>query len=345
MKKTKLIKDFNERELIDLCESFDFPKFHGSQIYKWLFQKKCNTINEMTNIPQKLKEKLSANYKINCLKIFKQNKSKIDNTTKFLLETHDKKYIEAVSMIDNNRHTVCISSQIGCNVDCDFCATGKMGITRNLSSGEITEQLLIVNKHINRKITNVVFMGMGEPFLNYNNVINAANNFSDPKGFNLSTKKITISTAGILPQIKKFISEEQKFKLAISLNASNDISRNRIMPINKKWNISSILNEIKKYKFSKHRIVMFEYVLLAGLNDRDEDALELSKLLKNITCKINLIPFNEIYGKYKRPSLKSINSFAKILHENKGQYRVFVRWSKGEDIDAACGQLATQTNE
>tara|TARA_B100001094_G_scaffold240364_1_gene235975 strand:+ start:1534 stop:2571 length:1038 start_codon:yes stop_codon:yes gene_type:complete len=344
MKKTKLIKDFNETELIDLCESLKFPKFHGSQIYKWLFQKNCHSINDMTNIPQKLKEQLNANYEIECLKIFKKNKSKIDNTTKFLLETNDKKFIEVVSMIDDNRHTVCISSQIGCNVDCDFCATGKMGITRNLSSGEITDQLLIVNKHIKQKITNVVFMGMGEPFLNYNNVINAANNFSNPKGFNLSTKKITISTAGILPQIKKFISESQKFKLAISLNASNDASRDAIMPINKKWNISSILNEIKKYKFNKHRVIMFEYVMLAGLNDRKEDALELSKLLKNISCKINLIPFNETYGVYQRPSLKSINSFAKILHENRGEYRVFVRWSKGEDIDAACGQLATNTN-
>ena len=345
MKKTKLIKDFNEQELSDLCKSLDFPKFHGTQIYKWLFQKKCNSFNEMTNVPKQLKEKINTNYSIDCLKIFKKNRSKIDNTTKFLLETHDKRYIETVSMIDENRHTVCISSQIGCNVDCDFCATGKMGITRNLSSGEITEQLLIVNKHIDKKITNVVFMGMGEPFLNYNNVINAANNFSNPKGFNLSTKKITISTAGILPQIKKFISENQKFKLAISLNASNDKSRNTIMPINKKWNISSILNEIKKYKFNKHRVIMFEYVLLAGINDRYEDAMELSKMLKNISCKINLIPFNEIYGQYKRPSINSINSFAKVLHENKGQYRVFVRWSKGEDIDAACGQLATNSNE
>ena len=345
MKKTKLIKDFNEEELINLCETLNFPKFHGSQIYKWLFKNKCKSINEMSNVPQELKNKIKDNFKFDCLKIFKKNESKIDKTTKFLLETDDKKYIETVSMIDGNRHTVCISSQIGCNVDCDFCATGKMGIIRNLSSGEIIEQLLIIDKNITKKITNVVFMGMGEPFLNYNNVINAAKTFSNSRGFNLSTKKITISTAGILPQIQKFISEKQKYKLAISLNASNDQARNDIMPINKKWNISSILNEIKKYNFSKHRIIMFEYVLLKDFNDSEQDALELSQLLRNITCKINIIPFNDIYGSYKRPSIEKINSFAKILHDKRGEYRVFVRWSKGEDIDAACGQLATGENE
>ena len=148
-----------------------------------------------------------------------------------------------------------------------------------------------------------------------------------------------------MPKIKKYISEKHKYKLAISLNAPNDKLRNIIMPINKKWNIEKILNEIKNYDFNKHRIIMFEYVLLKDFNDSKKDALELSNLLKNIVCKINIIPFNEIYGPYKRPTIKNINSFAKILHDNRGQYRVFVRWSKGEDIDAACGQLATKSDE
>jgi len=345
MKKATQLKDLNEYELMELCESLNFPKFHGSQIYKWLFQKKCDSINEMSDIPLELQNIINDKFEMNSLKVFSKNKSQIDNTVKFLIKTKDEKYIETVSMIDRGRHTVCISSQIGCNVDCDFCATGKMGIIRNLSTGEIIEQLLIVNKHIKKSITNIVFMGMGEPFLNYKNVLSASDVFANPKGFNLSTKKITISTAGILPKIKKYISEKHKYKLAISLNAPNDNLRNIIMPINKKWNISKILKEIKNYDFNRHRIIMFEYVLLKDFNDSNEDALELSKLLKNIICKINIIPFNEIYGTYKRPSLKKINSFAKILHDNRGQYRVFVRWSKGEDIDAACGQLATKSDE
>ena len=345
MKKTTQLKDLNENELMELCESFNFPKFHGSQIYKWLFQKKCDSINEMTDIPLELQNIINDKFEINSLEIFSKNKSKIDNTVKFLIKTKDEKYIETVSMIDGDRHTVCISSQIGCNVDCDFCATGKMGIIRNLSIGEIIEQLLIVNKNIKKNVTNIVFMGMGEPFLNYKNVLCASDVFANPKGFNLSTKKITISTAGILPKIKKYISEKHKYKLAISLNAPNDKLRNVIMPINKKWNIEKILNEIKNYDFNKHRIIMFEYVLLKDFNDSKKDALELSNLLKNIVCKINIIPFNEIYGPYKRPTIKNINSFAKILHDNRGQYRVFVRWSKGEDIDAACGQLATKSDE
>ena len=309
MKKTTQLKDLNENELMELCESFNFPKFHGSQIYKWLFQKKCDSINEMTDIPLELQNIINDKFEINSLEIFSKNKSKIDNTVKFLIKTKDEKYIETVSMIDGDRHTVCISSQIGCNVDCDFCATGKMGIIRNLSIGEIIEQLLIVNKNIKKNVTNIVFMGMGEPFLNYKNVLCASDVFANPKGFNLSTKKITISTAGILPKIKKYISEKHKYKLAISLNAPNDKLRNIIMPINKKWNIEKILNEIKNYDFNKHRIIMFEYVLLKDFNDSKKDALELSNLLKNIVCKINIIPFNEIYGPYKRPTIKNINSF------------------------------------
>ena len=341
MKKTKLIKDLNELDFINLCEVWDYPKFHGTQIYKWLFHKKCNSINEMSDLPLNLKNQLKDEFKVDALSIFKKQKSKIDKTTKFLLETSDNQFIESVSMIDESRHTVCVSSQIGCNVDCDFCATGKMGFKRNLSVGEILEQLLIINKNIEKRVTNIVFMGMGEPFLNYRNVIKASDILSSPKGFNLSTKRITISTAGILPKIKQYILEKHKYKLAISLNASNDNTRKKIMPINKKWDIEKLLSATKKYSFNKHRIIMFEYVLLKDFNDSDEDALELSMLLKNITCKINLIPFNEIYGEYQRPDQKRIDSFAKILYDNRGSYRVFVRWSKGEDIDAACGQLAT----
>jgi 23S rRNA (adenine2503-C2)-methyltransferase len=329
----------NQNELEEYCVANNFPKFHGEQLFRWLYKNNHLDLNKMNNIPKKLKEKISSECEISLLKIEKQSISKIDKTIKFLLKTNDNKLVESVSMIDKKRHTVCISSQIGCNVDCDFCATGKMGIDRNLNVGEIIEQLIIVKKNTSVPITNIVFMGMGEPFLNYRNVIESCKIFSDYKAFNLGTKRITISTAGVLPQINLFIKEKHKYKLALSLNAPNDLIRDKIMPINKKWNISELISSLKKYNFFKTRVIMFEYVLLKGINDSIENAKELSKLLKNIQCKVNLIPFNQISGIYKRSDNKTINNFADIL--NKHNIRVLIRWSKGEDIDAACGQLAT----
>ena len=270
-----------------------------------------------------------------------KSESKIDKSTKFLLQTNDNYNIETVSMIENNRHTVCLSSQIGCSVDCDFCATGKMGIIRNLSSGEIIEQITTIMNHINIPITNIVFMGMGEPFLNYKNVIKSCEILCDHNGFNLSSKRITISTSGILPKIDLFIKENHKYKIAISLNASNDKVRNEIMPINKKWNIESLIKSIKKYSFYESRPIMFEYVLLKNINDDKKDAIELANILKGIKCKVNLIPFNEIKGKYSRPDTDQINLFSKTLNESNPDLTVLTRWSKGEDINAACGQLAT----
>ena len=339
MNKKITLMGMNQDELEEYCSSNNFPKFHGEQLFRWIYKNNHLDLNKMTNIPEKLKEKINSDCEISLLKIKNKSISKIDNTIKFLLETHDNKLIESVSMIDNKRHTVCISSQIGCNVDCYFCATGKMGIDRNLNAGEIIEQLILVKNNTSTPITNIVFMGMGEPFLNYRNVIESCKIFTNHKAFNLGTKRITISTAGILPQIDLFIKEKHKYKLALSLNAPNDSIRNKIMPINKKWNIKELISSLKKYNFFKTRVIMFEYVLLNGINDSIENARELARLLKNIQCKVNLIPFNQISGIYKRSDNKTINKFADILNEH--NIRVLIRWSKGEDIDAACGQLAT----
>jgi 23S rRNA (adenine2503-C2)-methyltransferase len=245
-------------------------------------------------------------------------------------------------MVENNRHTVCLSSQVGCVLDCHFCATGKLGLERNLSTGEIVDQLIYVRENTDQPITNVVFMGMGEPFHNYDNVLNASDIFHSPKGFNLASTRITISTAGLLPQINKFIKEKRRYKLAISLNASNDKVRTEIMPINKKWSINDLIKSGKEYSNQKKRLIMFEYVLLKGINDSEEDALELARLLQGIPCKINLIPYNEIEGKYQRPDETTITKFSEILHNYRDEYRVLVRWSKGQDIAAGCGQLAGQ---
>ena len=341
MEKRIILKGMNESDLQQYCVDLNQPKFHGSQLYRWMYKNNCADIDSMNNIPKMLKKEIKKNAVLNLLSIKTQSKSEIDNTTKFLLETHDSKYIETVSMIDNDRHTICLSSQIGCSVDCDFCATGKMGITRNLSTGEIIDQLIIIKEKINKPITNIVFMGMGEPFLNYNNLIRSCEILTNHNAFNLSSKRITISTSGILPKIDLYIKENHKYKLAISLNASNNDFRDKIMPINKKWNIEKIITSVKKYKFFDSRPIMFEYVLLKGLNDSKEDAIRLANILKGIKCKVNLIPFNEIKGYYKRPNKDQINYFSQTLNDSNPHLRVLIRWSKGEDINAACGQLAT----
>ena len=340
MNKIQLIGQ-NLEELQLFCINNKYPKFHGDQLYHWIYRQSMQSTEAMSNIPKELKNIIKNKCNLNLLSIKKQLTSNIDNTNKFLLETIDKKLIECVSMIDKNRHTVCLSSQIGCNVDCDFCATGKMGIIRNLTTGEILNQLHIVNNNIkNHPITNIVFMGMGEPLLNYKNVIKASNIINDNNGFNISSKKITISTAGILPKIKQFIKEEQKYKLAISLNSAINEIRNQIMPINKKWPIDQIITTIKKYKFNKHRPIMFEYAIMKNINDSSEDAYAIIRLLKNTNYKINIIPYNQTYGRYKRPDDLTIQKFIKTLNDN--NLKVFIRNSKGQDIDAACGQLVTK---
>ena len=224
-------------ELCDFCISHNLPKFHGEQLYKWMYNKFIFDTNDMSNIPEILKNIINKDCYFQGLKIKKKYHSKSDNTIKYLIETNDKKLIESVSMIDHNRHTICLSSQIGCSVDCNFCATGKMGIIRNLSTGEILEQIIIINKDRETSFTNLVFMGMGEPFLNYESVIKACNIINNPSGFNISSRKITISTSGVLPKINKYINEKHKYKLAISLNASNNKIRDKLIPINKKWPI------------------------------------------------------------------------------------------------------------
>ena len=341
MEKKIILKGMNELDLQQYCVDLAQPKFHGSQLYRWMYKNNCADIDNMNNIPKILKKEIKNNALLKLLSIKTKSKSSIDNTTKFLLETNDLKYIETVSMIDKDRHTVCLSSQIGCNVDCDFCATGKMGITRNLSTGEIIDQLVIIKENITKPITNIVFMGMGEPFLNYNNLIKSCEILTNHNAFNLSSKRITISTSGILPKIDLYIKENHKYKIAISLNASNNEFRDKIMPINKKWNIEKIISSVKKYKFFESRPIMFEYVLLKGLNDSKDDAIRLADILKGIKCKVNIIPFNEIEGYYKRPEKEQINNFSQILNKLNPDLRVLIRWSKGEDINAACGQLAT----
>ena len=332
----------SEDELQSWCIELGQSSYRGQQLFEWMYRHGITSFASMSNVKKSFREHLNKNFIIQTLTVENKLPSKEDKSVKILFRTHDSNFIETVSMVDKNRHTVCLSSQVGCALDCHFCATGKMGLKRNLSTGEIVDQLIYVRESIDQPITNVVFMGMGEPFHNYDNVLNASDIFHSPKGFNLASTRITISTVGLLPQINQFIKEKRRYKLAISLNASNDKVRTEIMPINKKWSIVDLVNAGKEYSNQKKRLIMFEYVLLKGINDSEEDALELARLLQGIPCKINLIPYNEIEGKYQRPDETTITKFSEILHNYRDEYRVLVRWSKGQDIAAGCGQLAGQ---
>ena len=340
----KQIKGLTLKELMDICLMQDVPSFRAKQIYHWMYRHYVDDISKMNNIPESFRDYLKENYIINTLEIENIQESECEDTKKILFKTHDGKLIESVSMIDNNLHTVCISSQVGCNVDCKFCATGLMGFKRNLTSGEILDQVIEINKLREKAITNIVYMGMGEPFLNYNEVMKSADIIHDHNGMNLGRGRITISTSGILPKIKKFIDEGRGYKLAISLNATDDDTRTKIIPINKKWNIQMLMDALEKYPVDKKNMVMLEYVLLKGINDSKKDAKKLASYANHLRCKVNVIPFNDIGNEYKRPDEDVINEFIGVLHKNQKHYQTLVRWSKGVDIDAACGQLSTNTS-
>ena len=316
-------------------------KYRGTQLFEWMYRHGIQKTNKMTNISGSFRKFLEENCDLMTLEIDKITEEISEPTCKILFKTRDNHFIETVSMLDRKRHTVCLSSQIGCSLGCTFCATATMGLIRNLTAGEIVDQLIWVRNLVDEPVTNIVFMGMGEPFLNYNRVMQAADIFHHERGFNLASSRITISTAGIVPKISQFITEKRRYKLAISLNAPDNLVRNQIMPINEEWNIKNIVATGKLFSNQPRREVMFEYVLIKGVNDREKDAIKLGRLLKGINCKLNIIPYNEFNGKYHRPSDSEIEKFMQILYDQQGKCRVLIRWSKGKNISAACGQLAT----
>ena len=338
MKKTYL-KGMSIEQLATWCEQQGETKYRGQQIFEWMYRHGVFSSKEMNNLNNTFRSFIHENCIIRTLELKESYKSNIDETTKFLFKTKNGQLIETISMIDGKRHTVCLSSQVGCALKCSFCKTGEKGLIDNLNTGEIVDQLILVREYIAKPITNVVFMGMGEPFQNYKNVINSSKIFHDPRGFNLASERITISTVGIINKIKQYIKEKHKYKLAISLNASKNSTRSEIMPINKKWPIEELIKVSKLYSQHKRQI-MFEYVLLKGINDSEKNAYELAALLKGIPCKLNIIPYNETDSTFYRPDNKNIQKFSKILFELRDQYRVLIRWSKGQDINAGCGQLA-----
>lgn len=339
-KNKTVLKGMSLKEIEQWCQSQELSNFRAKQIYQWMYRHGVSKADNMKNLSKDLQKKIDESCVLKTLKIEKIDESNTEPTQKILFKTIDNHFIEAVSMLEGNRHTICISSQIGCNVDCDFCATASMGLIRNLMTGEIIDQAIAIRRIVKTPITNVVFMGMGEPFLNYNQVLSAAHILHNHDGFDLGAKRITISTAGIVPKIEKLIEDGYKYKLAISLNATEDDTRQKIMPLNRNWPIKSIIKSASRFAARKGHNVMFEYVLLKGINDTAEDAVRLANLVQGIDSKVNVIPYNETDGKYQRPSTETIEQFLKILNKNKKGFRILVRWSKGEDINAACGQLA-----
>lgn len=315
--------------------------FRAKQIQQWLFAKGVDDPLQMTNLSANLREALREYPSIAGSVAFHVKSQ--DGTQKILIKYKDKLEVESVMIPTEERITYCISCQVGCAMGCKFCATGKLGIKRNLSAGEILSQVYLLRKVTGFAPTHIVFMGMGEPMLNYANVIHAARIINAEEGFGVGARKITISTVGVPHAIKQFADEDEQFHLAISLHAPNDELRNQIVPVNAKWDIQSILEAARYFNEKTNRIVTFEYVLLAGVNDLKEHALELRKLI-NFPAKMNLIPFNDHRNSdFETPSPARVLFFKNAL-DNLGVHAT-IRTSRGQDIAAACGQLANENSE
>jgi 23S rRNA (adenine2503-C2)-methyltransferase len=339
MKQNLLALSFSEMETF--VQQIGFKKYRAKQILSWIYQKWVKSIDEMTDLSLTDRALLSEKAEILPLKIVTRQKSS-DGTEKFLLGLEDGNKIEAVFLPEERRLTLCISTQAGCTLDCTFCLTALEKLKRNLKVSEIMDQVLTVQReHPERRISNIVFMGMGEPMANLPAVTEAVQRMISPTGFGISPRKITVSTAGLVPQIEQFLaSNEPQANLSISLNATTDLVRDQIMPkVNKLYPIKVLLDALKKASLLSRRRVTFEYVLLAGVNDSLADAIRLVRLAHGIRCKFNLIPFNEFpESHYRRPSDEQIENFQKTLL--KGGLVATLRKNRGRDILAACGQLS-----
>ncbi|MCJ7497444.1 MAG: 23S rRNA (adenine(2503)-C(2))-methyltransferase RlmN [candidate division Zixibacteria bacterium] len=327
-------------ELEGILDKLGEKKYKSKQIAKWIYNKGVSDFEQMTDLSKELRRKLAEIAFIDKLKLIKKQTSRIDQTEKFLFELSDGKKIETVLMREKERVTLCISTQAGCALNCIFCATGSMGFERNLSAGEIVDQIICAKEYLkeNEKITNLVIMGMGEPLLNHENTLKAIRMIRSELGLSISAKRVTLSTAGIVPQIYKLADEGLRIKLALSLNAPDDKLRKKLMPITKKYPLSEVLEALKYYAEKTDTRITFEYVLIKDINDSKEQALELAKLVRGIPCKINLIPYNPVKNcPFEKPDEETLQKFRDILYPRAPA--VTLRKSKGEDIQAACGQL------
>ena len=340
------IRQLSYQELQDWLIGQGEPKFRAKQVFEWLWQKGAHSFDAMTNLSKPLRAKLEANFVIRPIQEDKVQKSS-DGTIKTRYRLYDGHLIESVliPVPEENRFTVCVSSQVGCSLTCKFCATGRMGRIRNLDAAEIYDQVLLVNQqslsHFGHPLTNIVYMGMGEPLLTYRNVLESIRHISSPDGLNMSPKRITVSTAGIAKMINRLADDEVRFNLALSLHAADDNKRSEIMPINDQNNLDILMDAIANFYQKTGNRISYEYIALKGFNDSISDADRLAKLCRRFPVKVNIIEYNPIDGgEFERSEEDQLDRFARRLRDQ--GVMVTVRRSRGRDIDAACGQLANK---
>ena len=335
-------------ELADFLEKRGAPSYRAKQITDWIYKKRVASFDAMTDLPNELRAELKAEFDTPKTEVVRVLGSK-DTTQKFLFRLRDQNLIESVLIPaspalygqPSDRRTICVSSQVGCAYGCKFCASGLDGWTRNLDAGEIVQQLIAIEEKSGEKIDNVVFMGMGEPLANLKNLLRAIRIINAPWGLGIGARHITISTSGLAPQIRELANESTQFRLALSLHGATDEVRSRIMPVNRKYPLKVLLESCDYYVAKKRRMT-FEYILIAGVNDTDEQARELAKIARRLSAKINLIPYNTVEGlDWSRPSRPRQEKFQSILREH--GVTATLRREKGHDIAAACGQLRLQT--
>ncbi len=331
------IKNYNLEELQQIMEQYGEKKYRAEQLFNWIYKENVTDFDEMLNLPLNIREKLKENYDLHIFKIIRKQESK-DGTKKYLFDILDGNAIESVLMEYKYGYTICVSSQVGCKMGCKFCASTGVKFARSLEPGEIVEQLQAVERDAGVKISNVVFMGIGEPLDNFDNVVKAINLINNPKGINIGARHISISTSGIVPKIYELADKNMQCTLSISLHSASNKKRSEMMPINNVYNIEELMKACRYYIKKTNRRISFEYALAKENNDNLEDAKELVKLLKGLLCHVNLIPINKIEnGKFNKSTNENIIKFRDYL--NSHGIVATIRRELGSDIDAACGQL------
>ncbi|MFD1292224.1 23S rRNA (adenine(2503)-C(2))-methyltransferase RlmN [Lutibacter holmesii] len=345
MDKKKDIRSLTKDELRSFFVSENDKAFRGNQVYEWLWAKGAHSFDDMTNISKKTREMLENNFVINHIEVDNLQRS-ADGTVKNAVRLHDGLIVESVLIPTGTRTTACVSSQVGCSLDCSFCATARLKKMRNLNPDEIYDQVAAINKesllYYNRKLSNIVYMGMGEPLMNYNNVLKSIEKITSPEGLGMSPKRITVSTSGLPKMIKKLADDEVKFNLAVSLHSAIDEVRSKIMPFSKTFPLAQLREALEYWYKKTESRVTYEYVVWDGINDTKEAIQALVKFCKYVPCKVNLIEYNPIDdGEFQQAKPEVINNYISNLEMN--DIIVNVRRSRGKDIDAACGQLANKS--
>lgn len=333
------IKDLSKGELEKRLAELGAEKYRARQVFRWLYKAGVRSFDEMADIPEGLRAELKGIFHITHPVMLDARRSKVDETTKYLLKLEDGNTIETVFLPERSRNTICLSSQVGCKYACSFCASAPFGFKRNLHASEILDEVLFVkSKHPGAAITNLVFMGIGEPLDNYDNVLRAIRILNDPGAFHIGARRITLSTCGLIPGMEKLAGEGLQVELSVSLHSADDTVRSKLVPINKRYPVADLVKACRDYTDKTGRVITFEYILIKGVNASTDDAMKLSKLLKGIKCKVNTIGYNQIKALgFDAPSDRDIKAFVSTLKEN--AVKCLHRRSKGEDIDAGCGQL------